>query len=480
MKLRTPKTPKGVGLAVLGGLLLLALYSFNQQQVLTTLSSGQDLKANFTRDYQVVPYSTIVKVAGVQVGMVTDTSQSDGQHTLVDMKLDNGTLDKLGTSPRAIIRPTTLLGGKYYIELVRDGSVGGPQSGSTIPLSRTAVPVELDSVLSTVTPAQASKGIRKTIISLADTGNANGRGQFDSFVDHAPATLKPLADVLSAAEGTQPMTDLSGMVSGLQATAQALTQQQGQVASIIDGLDQTSSALDGVRSPLGQTFAQGAATLAATRAGLQSLSPTLARLQTTATNFTPSARQLSSVLSALDPVLVAARPVLSQARSVAQDARPLVQNAVPAAASATTILKNVRGPVLQRLNGPIMNSLLTPWHGTGDFAGGGNSHPTYKEAGYLLANIADVFKFHDHNQAEGRLMAGVSLSSADGIIKMGLPQYLASLGIGQLTSTAGGLTSPLASGSSSTTPGVSGATSGLLSPLASTTGPLTSLLGGLL
>ena len=479
MKMRIPRSPKGVGLTVLAGLLLLALYSFNQQQVLTTLSSGQDLKADFVRDYQVAPYSTVVKVAGVQVGMVTGTSESAGEHTTVDMKLDNGVLNKLGTAPRAIIRPTTLLGGKYYIELVRDGSEGGPASGSTIPVARTAVPVELDNILSTVTPAQASQGIRKTVASLANTGNANGRRQFQAFVDQAPSTLKPLSGVLAAAEGTKPTTDLTGLVGGLQSTVKALTQQQGEVGSIIDGLDQTVSALDGVQAPLAQTFAQGSATLQATRAGLQALSPTLDRLQTTASNFTPSAQQLSQVLNALDPVLVSARPVLAQARSVAQDARPLVQDAVPTASRATTILNNVRGPVLDRLNGPITNAILTPWHGTGDYQGGGNDHPLYKETGYLLANIADVFKFHDSNQAEGRLMAGVSLSTADGITRMGLPQYLASLGIGQVGSIGSALTSPLMSGSS-TMQGLTGASAGLTAPLASLTNPLSSLLGGLL
>ena len=128
MKLRIHRSPKAVGATVLAGLMIFALYAFNQQQVLTTLSSGQDLKADFVRDYQMVPYSTLVKVAGVQVGTVTGTSVAPGNHTIVDMKLQGGTLAKLGTAPRAIIRPTTLLGGKYYVELVRDGNEGDRKS----------------------------------------------------------------------------------------------------------------------------------------------------------------------------------------------------------------------------------------------------------------------------------------------------------------------------------------------------------------
>lgn len=465
MNIRLPRSPKAMGFTVLAGLLVFALYSFNQQQVLTMISSGQDLKADFVRDYQVVPYSTIVKVAGVQVGMVTGTSQSAGDHTVVDMKLQGGTLEKLGTAPRALIRPTTLLGGKYYVELIRDGQQGAPADGSTIPLARTGVPVELDNVLSTVTPTQASQGIQRTIGSLAATLDAPGRHQVQSFVDQAPATLKPLAAVLSGLQGTQSEADLTNLVTGLQSTAHALTQEQGQVGSIIDNLDKTAASLDAVHLPLAQTFAQGASTLNATQSGLAALSPALDRLTVTAHSFQPSAQQLAGVLGALDPVVKEARPVIAAARSVAADARPLVQDAVPTVTSANTILNDLRGPVLDRVNGPIMSAVMAPWHGTGVYAGGGNDHPLYKETGYLLANIADVFKFHDHNQAMGRLMAGVSLKTVGGIVQMSLPQYLASLGIGGLGSKGTALKSPLG-GSSLAGSG------GLLSSV-------TSLLGGL-
>jgi phospholipid/cholesterol/gamma-HCH transport system substrate-binding protein len=478
MSIRLPRTPKGIGVVVLAVLLVFAYYAFNQQKILTSLSSGQDLKSDFVRDYQVLPYKTIVKVAGVQVGTVTGTSQAPGDHTIVDMKLTGGTLAKLGTAPRAIIRPTTLLGGKYYVELVRAGAEGAPAEGSTIPLSRTAVPVELDDILSTVTPKQATQGIQNTISSLAATLDKGGRIQLQSFLDAAPQTLKPLTAVLTGAEGTHPDSDLTGIVSGLQATAQALTQQQGQIGSIISGMDQTVAALDHVRAPLAATFAQGASTLHATEMGLADLGPTLDQLRTTATNFTPSAQQLSDVLDALDPVLREARPVVVQLKSVATSARPLVRDAVPTVKSARTVLNDARGPVLKRLNGPIAKAVLTPWVGTGLFKGSGdNGHPTYKEAGYLLANMADVFKYHDHNQAMGRLMAGVSLESAGGIVQMGLPQYLASLGVGQLGSVASALTSPLASATAGTK--VSTGTSSK-SPLKSVLPPLSSLLGGLL
>ncbi len=92
----------------------------------------------------------------------------------------------------------------------------------------------------------------------------------------------------------------------------------------------------------------------------------------------------------------------------------------------------MRGPVLDRLNGPIKDAVLSPWHGTGIYAGGGNDHLFYQEAGYLLSDGAEVFKFHDSNGAAGRLMAGVGVNIAGGsTLLMPLEEYLETLGLQQ-------------------------------------------------
>lgn len=454
MKLALPHTPKAIGWTVMAALLCLALYSFNQPKVLTTVSSGEDLKAAFNRDYQLRPYSSVVKVAGVKVGTVTSTSDTSGRRTIVDMKLQNGTLAKLGTAPRAVVRPATLLGGKYYVELVRDGADGRPAEGSTIPASRTAVPVELDKVLSTITP-DASTGIRRTLASLDTTLEPRGRRQVQRFTAQAPAALRPAATVLRSLEGTSPRTDLPNVVKWLRSTADGLTRQQDEVGRVIDALDRTSLGLADARAPLARTVADGPSTLRATRQGLDHLSPTLDRLGTTARSFRPSARELGTVLDALGPVVVRARPVLADARVVARDARPLVGDAVPAVRRATGVLSDVRGPVLTRADGPIKQAILSPWHGTGVYHGGGNDHRLYEETGYLLANTADVFKYHDHNGAMGRLMAGVGVSSVGGIVPMSLPEYLADLSSGTpltglFPSSSQSATSPSTTSSSGT------------------------------
>lgn len=463
------RSPQAMGVAVLGGVMALSLYSFNVPRVMTTVKPGESLNADFSQAYQLRSYESLVKVAGVKVGVVTG-SEADGDRTHVTMKLDNGTLAKLGTEPRAVVKPTTLLGGKYYVELDRDGAEGATPEDSTIPVERTRVPVELDKVASAVTPS-ASKGLQQDIDSLSRTLRPSGRKAVQKFVDEAPAALRPAGTTLDALRGENPRTDLTDVVRGLSDTAYALTRQQGQLGSIIADLDTTTSAIDDARGQVADAVGQGPSTLRATTEGLRTLKPSLEKLGPTAEHFRPSARALSDVLATLDPVLVKARPVLRDTRAVAADARPLVEAAVPATERGTTVLDDLQGPVLDRLNGPIKRAVLSPWHGTGIYKGGGNDHTLYEETGYLLANTADVFKFHDKNGAMGRLMAGVGLSSVGGVVNLSIPQYLEGLGVSSLSGSGGGsgLTSPLVPSSPLSGAGSSG---GLLSPLSS-------LLGGL-
>jgi len=368
-----------------------------------------------------------VKLAGVKVGVVTDLERTDSDGQRVTMKLDHGTRAKLGSMPHANIRPTLVLGGTYYVELVPGGDDRAADDGSTIPVSRTTLPVELDKVLSAVTP-DASESTQRTVASLDETVRKS-RKQIDHFLVTGPRALGPASSVLHAVAGTRPDTDLTTLVSSTQKAAAALTRQDGQLGTIIDDLATTTSALTRARTALSRTIADAPQTLGTTRAGLADLDATLDRLRTTATSLRPSAKALDQVLAELGPVLQTARPVIADTRSVARDARPVVEDLVPTAQLAKGVLDDIKGPVLDRAKGPITAAVMAPWHGTGKYDGGGNDHPLYKEMGYLFSNTASVFQFHDHNGASGRLMAGVGLSSAGGIVDHSLEEYLESLGI---------------------------------------------------
>lgn len=423
-----PRTAKGTGLLVLAALLCFALLAFNKPRVETTLSPGDGLRAEFSQAYKLVPYESRVKMAGVEVGTVTGVRRTDGNRAMVSMKIGRGTRAKLGTEPEANVRPTLVLGGAYYVELVKGGEDRVLAENSTIPTSHTSVPVELDKVLSTITP-DAAEAIQGTVSSLDDTLASGGTKEVRRFLSTAPGTLDPATEVLTGLQGKNPDTDLTALVTGVRNTARALGRQDGRISTILEHLATTSAALDATRSPVGRAVADGPRTLDVTRAGLADLDGTLDELTTTAESFGPSARALDDLLDKLGPVLQSARPVIADARVVTRDARPIIETLVPTADRADQALDDIKGPVLDRLDGDIKKAILTPWHGTGVYEGGGNDHPLYQEIGFFFSDTADAFKFHDNNGAMGRLMAGVGVNTPSGIVSMPLGKYLQTLGV---------------------------------------------------
>ncbi|GAB2962349.1 MlaD family protein [Amycolatopsis acidiphila] len=418
-----------IGIVVLVVVLVAGFAAFEKDEISTALDYPDTVQAEFPRDYKLEDYGSDVRVADVKVGKVTGVESTDHGTVLVTMKVQDGIRGVLGQSPSAAIRPTTLLGGVYYVALTPGGAQGtlaGP-----IPVARTSVPVELGEVLSAVTPP-AREGVRASVGQLDETVRQGGKDATRELLQNAPGTLKPTGDLLDAARGTRPETDLTGVVTGLRNTAAVLDRTGGQLDAIFTDLDRSTGTLAAERQPLSGALADLPATLRTTRAGLGDLQGTLDRLTATATSLRPTARSLDSLLGKLDPVLARTRPVLSDTREVVADAGPLVQQLVPAADSGTQDLANVRGPVLDRLNGPIKDLVLSPWKGTGVYAGGGNDHRFYEEVGYLGVHGAKVFQTHDGNGAQGRLMAGVGARTLGGAaVPLSLEQYLETLGLDQ-------------------------------------------------
>jgi phospholipid/cholesterol/gamma-HCH transport system substrate-binding protein len=404
--------------------------TFEMKRITTTLSPGETVEAEFARGYKLEAYRSGVRIAGATVGKVRSVKATDHGTVVVSMKVSEKARDVLGSSPSASVRPTTLLGGVYYVSLA-PGGTDAEFDGDVIPVKRTTVPVELDKVLSSLnTPAQ--EGVQGVVRQLDKTGKAGARTNFRKLLKDAPGTLEPTAKVLNAARGTRPGTDLTALVDGLQTTAATTTRRRGQLDSIFADLDRSTAALASGSQPLAEAISTLPQSLRTTRAGMSDLRGTMDRLTSTAESLQPTARSLDSLLEELDPVLVRARPVVHDARAFLADARPLVRHLIPTSEKATTAMTNVRGPVLDRVNGPIKALVLSPWKGTGPYAGGGNNNTFFEELAYLGVDGAKVFQTHDGNGAQGRLMAGIGAQTlGGGPVPMSLEQYFEGLGWNQ-------------------------------------------------
>jgi phospholipid/cholesterol/gamma-HCH transport system substrate-binding protein len=405
---------RGIGL-LLVVLAVVAIYAvYHKQQIAATLKFGNTITAVFTQSYKLDPYHDDVKLAGVVVGTVTgaDYDQQSSTST-VSMKLDTGVLDKLGTAPSAYIRPTLVLGGKYYVDLIPGGN-RGRFDGGQIPVQRTRIPVELDRVLSSLT-APALTGIQTSIRQLDGTLRAQGKEALRGLVNDAPSTLGPASQVLRGAEGTDPDHDLTAVVSGFDNVSRAFTRNDAQVARITDALKDTTAALAAESGAVRSAAAKGPDTLRATRAGLLDLQPTLRKLAVTADSFRPSAQELDPFLAKLDPVLRDTRPLVSDLKPLLVDLRPTVHDLNPTADKATDALDDLRGPVLDRINGPIRQTVFAPFHGTAPYNNGGAGEiPLFHEIGYLLTALDGSFQYKDANGGAARLEAGIARNSLGG------------------------------------------------------------------
>lgn len=411
--LRGPRSSYAVGVLVLIVIATAFVVVYQKEALKVAVNPGDTVQVEFSRDYKLVPANSDVKMAGVDVGKVSDVEEGESGHGIVSLKLDDGVVDKLGSKPTASIRPTTVLGGKYYVELQSSGD-GQPFSGDKIPVQRTSIPVELDEVLAAV-PPPAQQGLRTTAKQLDRTLAGGGREAVQNVLRDAPATLRPAGSVLSAAQGSSPGgADLSRLVTNTDSLASALTRQDGQLGKIVDSLSTVSAGLSDARQPMAQTVRDLPQTLDSTRSGVRSLRGTLDRLTATASDARPAARQLRPLLDKVGPVARSARPLVHQLRPLLRQLRPTADDLVPTAQHGTRTLDNISGPVLDRVKGPITNTVLSPWHGKGFYKGDGSDHPFYKEVGYLGAGAANLSKYSDKNGAMVALAAGAGLSTPGG------------------------------------------------------------------
>ncbi|RHW25730.1 MCE family protein [Nocardioides immobilis] len=383
-------------------------------QITNLLSGGDTITAEFSSQYKLRAHDSSVKMAGITVGKVTDIDGTDDGTALVTMKLDEGIVDKLGSTPTANIEPRTLLGGRYAIELHPGGE--GAFAGE-IPIQRTSIPVELDTIVEAL-PADAREALQGLVGNAGPTLSESS-DEIPDLLDSAPDVLRPVTPVLESAQGTRPRQDLHGIVSRLDAAARALTRTDGQLDATVTDLATTSSTLARHRDELSTVLAELPATLEQGGDGMNGLADVVTRLETTASSLQPATPELANLLVDLKPTLRIAQPVLRDLVPTLRELRPAVEQLVPVTDQATGILRDLRGPVMARVKGPVMDFLLNPWVGSGPYSrsaeGYQADHKVYQELAYMATNIDRASMGQDSRGSTLAFQAGVGLDSISGV-----------------------------------------------------------------
>ncbi|MGH3319800.1 MAG: MCE family protein [Streptosporangiaceae bacterium] len=187
-----------------------------------------------------------VRVLGIKIGKVTDI-KPQGTSVRVDMAYDADR--KVPSDAKAVIIAPAIVSDRY-VQLA-PAYTGGPvmRDGTTIPLARTATPVELDQIygaLNQLDVALGPKGANKngSLSRLLRVSAANLKGQGDDV----HTTVKNLSKATTTlAKGRK---NLFGTVRNLETFTRALANSDDQVAAFNDNLSQVSRQLDGERQEL--------------------------------------------------------------------------------------------------------------------------------------------------------------------------------------------------------------------------------------
>lgn len=396
---------------IVSGLVVSALL-FEKNRIGVMFTPGDHITIEFKDKIGLRAFISQAKVAGVPVGKVSSVDRKRSDLTEIEVKVASNISKILGTAPTAQVRSTTLLGGNYYVD-IRPGGDPGEFEG-TIPVERTSHEVELDQVVAALQP-DARSGIASSIRDVDATLSSGGSAALRDLVRNAPRTLGPAGEVLTGLRGTRPETDLTEMVRGLEGVSRALAAKEVRLDGLVADLATTTGVLSRRSGELAAWIHGMPATLRSANVGLAKLDTTLLELRDTSDPARPSVEELESLMKRLDPVVAKAVPVVHDLRRVMNDLKPTVDDLRPVSQHLTDVFDDVRGPVLERTNGPILNVVNSPYEGSGPYAQTSGKNPFYKELAYMVANLDRAAATRDRNGATIAFEPGFGPGTAAGL-----------------------------------------------------------------
>jgi phospholipid/cholesterol/gamma-HCH transport system substrate-binding protein len=370
-----------------------------------------------------------VRIAGVNVGKVTKVRPGPGTTAIVELSIDDAGRP-IHRDATLKIRPRLFLEGNFYVDL-KAGSPSAPElrDGGTIPLAQTAIPVQLDQVLSTLNH-DTRDSLRTLVEQLGGSLSHGGAQAIDASFAPAVPAYRGLAVLAQSARGTQP-GDLRATVADTERIVRALNDKRDQLASLISSFDVTAGALASRSAQLRASLRGLAATLGETAPALTDVSAALPELDRFAGRVRPLLRAAPRTLDLASPLLVALDALLAQRElpALLETARPTVSSLRAVEAPLTGLLAKVT-PVSQCVRDhatPVLKSKL-------DDGRLSTGMPAYKELLDGLVGLASAAQDFDadgswvrYNGGYGeQLISTGKLPSGDRLLGTGAAPLLGS------------------------------------------------------
>ena len=376
-----------------------------------------EIRATMTNANQLKAGTSVVRIAGVNVGKVTKVEHvGDGEPAArVTMEL-NESARPIHNDATLKVRPRIFFEGNFFVDL-RPGSPSAPEmgDGDMIPVNNTAAPVQFDQVLGAL-QSDTRKDLKLLLSELNQAYSGGGAEAINRTMRHWEPAYKNSAIVNDATLGILEH-DLSGYVARAGRVAEALDRNEVQLKSLVTDLHRTGAALAEEDGELSAALAELPRTLRAGMPALGKLNGALPSLRRFTAALRPGVRSSGPALDAQVPLLRQLRGLLGEdeLRGLVADLRPTVP--------ALTQFNRRTIPLLEQLRAiaSCQNEVVLPWTKDKiedpDFPAPG---PVYQEQTKPLVGLAGESRSFDANGQWFR----VALNQSQFATPMGAGRFL--------------------------------------------------------
>ncbi|MEV4421994.1 MlaD family protein [Patulibacter sp. NPDC049589] len=303
-------SPVLIGAATALIALVAVVLSYNANKGLPFIST-YDISAE-VQDAKKLTTSVDVRIGGKRVGQVSEIKamkSKDGKRyfSRLSLKLDK-TVAELPVDTKLRIRPKSIIGAKF-VELYPGTSTKTIAAGGTIPEADTSASVDLDEVTGLFD--QNLRRSYRGVIKEAANGFAGRGASLNEGLDAIPPTLSSGTTFLRTL--SDPSTQLSRFVLGLDATTQALLPASDNLSGLFVAAETTLKAIGSEGQALGETIQLTPSVEHATQSASRVAAPVLRDAAALAKELRPGVRQLPRTVAALHQVAVRGIPVLKRA-----------------------------------------------------------------------------------------------------------------------------------------------------------------------
>ncbi|MEN8674052.1 MlaD family protein [Nocardioides sp.] len=343
---------------VIGTLIVLALVSgsviLGNQRFTAPWADRYQLSAEFEATPGIAPGNgQEVRMNGVIVGQITGARVGDEGRAVVDMELE----PEYSVHEDAVLtlRPKSPLNEMYVT--INPGTSSSPQvpSGSTLPVTSTSRPIQIDEVL-----GYLDDGARTALTSLlreADAALVSAPEDLPAGLDAVDSTMTELRPVIATLDERREL--LRRLVTAVSAVSESVGDDDQRLLDLAGSLDATLGVVADEKGALSDSLDQlpdltrrlGTTTQAVERLSSE-LDPTLVEVHRATDELPGALNRLTSTSKRLRETVQLARPVIADARPVVADLLPYtgqLKRALPVLERSTARLDPVTSTLTKYL-----------------------------------------------------------------------------------------------------------------------------------